>query len=106
MKNYYELLEINQDASPLEIQQAYKTVLSRYNPNDFSGEARAVVEKSIADAKEAYSILSDTFLRQQYDKELGINNQVNQKKQAEQEKEDYFNKQKEILKSIEELEKT
>ncbi len=92
MKNYYEILEVKETASQLEIERAYKSIIKRYNPNDFSGEARKVVEKRLADVKEAYSILSDEFLKKQYNKDLGLSTE---EQKIEEEK---------ILKKIEELE--
>ena len=83
MKNYYEVLEVKQDASQVEIEQAYKSIIARYNPNNYTGEARSIVEKRLQEVKEAYSILSDNFLRDQYNKEIGIK----QEKQYNQEQE-------------------
>lgn len=97
MKNYYEILEVSQNASIVDIERAYKSILIRYHPESFAGEARTIVEKKIENVKEAYSILSDEFLRDQYDKEIGIQH-VKQKqqdtreelKQMQQQREEFY----------------
>lgn len=83
MKNYYDILGVETNESISNIEKAYNTVVSKYNPDSFQGEAKELVEKRLADAKEAYSVLSDEFLRSQYDKELGIEN-TKYKEQKEQ----------------------
>lgn len=83
MKNYYDILGVETNESIRNIEKAYNTVVSKYNPDSFQGEAKELVEKRLADAKEAYSVLSDEFLRSQYDKELGIEN-TKYKEQKEQ----------------------
>lgn len=70
MKNYYEILEVNEKASKEIIENAYKTLLQRYKPEDFSGEAQNLVKEKVKEINEAYKIISDDFLREQYDLEL------------------------------------
>lgn len=67
MKNYYEILEVNQKASKEVIEKAYKVLVMKYHPDSQSGQ---VNEDKIKDINEAYKILSDDFLREQYDNEL------------------------------------
>ena len=68
-KNYYEILEINRNASQEIVEKAYKTLVTKYNPDNFRGDAKELVQKKIDDVKESYSILSDEILRKEYDKD-------------------------------------
>lgn len=70
MKNYYEILEVNQKASGEIIEKAYKVLVKRYHPDLYTGEKRQYAEQKIKDINEAYKILSDAFLKEQYDAEL------------------------------------
>lgn len=63
MKDYYEILEVNKKASGEMIENAYKTLSKKYKNQNSN-------EKDINDIVEAYKILSDVFLREQYDLEL------------------------------------
>ena len=70
MKNYYEILEVNQKASKEVIEKAYKVLVKKYHPDLYTGEKRQYAETKIKEINEAYRILSDEFLREQYDSEL------------------------------------
>lgn len=70
MKNYYEILEVNQRASKEVIEKAYKVLVKKYHPDLYSGEKQQYAEKKIKEINEAYNILSDEFLKEQYDNEL------------------------------------
>ena len=70
MKNYYEILEVNQKASPEIIEKAYKTLVKKYHPDLYSSVQKREAEMKLKDINEAYNILSDSFLRAQYDLEL------------------------------------
>ena len=63
MKNYYEILEEI-------IEKAYRVLVKKYHPDLYVGEKRNDVEQRMRDINEAYRILSDAFLREQYDTEL------------------------------------
>lgn len=71
MKNYYEQLEVNSKASLEIIEKAYRVLAKRYHP-DLQREpsSRKYAEDRLKEINEAYRILSDTFLREQYDSEL------------------------------------
>lgn len=84
MKNYYEILEVNQKASGEIIEKAYKVLVKKYHPDLYTREKRAYAEQKIKDINEAYKILSDIFLREQYDTEL--------QKQLEQEQINRYDK--------------
>lgn len=70
MKNYYEILEVNQKASKEIIEKAYKTLVKRYHPDLYSSVQKKEAEVKLKEINEAYNILSDGFLREQYDLEL------------------------------------
>ena len=42
MKNYYEILEVNQKASSEVIEKAYKVLVKKYHPDLYNGEKRRV----------------------------------------------------------------
>lgn len=72
MKNYYELLEVSEKASPEVIKKAYTTLVKKYHPDlQPDGEKKAAEEK-IKEINEAYEILSDKVKRANFDKKLQI----------------------------------
>ena len=70
MKDYYGILEVNEKASQEIIEKAYKTLVKKYHPDLYSSVEKREAERKLKDINEAYNILSDTFLRSQYDLEL------------------------------------
>lgn len=66
MKNYYSILEVDENASKEVIDKAYKVLVKKYHP-DLQLDSKN--EEKIRDINEAYRVLSDDFLREQYDKE-------------------------------------
>ena len=77
MKNYYEILEVNPKASKEIIEKAYKVLIKKYHPDLYKGESRIYAEEQTRQINEAYKILSDEFLREQYDKEIEKENMFN-----------------------------
>jgi len=63
--DYYALLEVHPNASNTVIQKAYRALVQQYHP-DHHG-AGAVAEERLKQINEAYAVLSDATLRQQYD---------------------------------------
>lgn len=91
MKNYYDLLEVSSKASKEVIEKAYKVLIKKNHPDMHNPDLEKKYENYIKDINEAYAVLSNDFLREQYDKELisekqkeytNYNQNVNQK-QAE-----------------------
>lgn len=76
MKNYYEILEVNQKASIEIIEKAYKVLAKKYHPDLYTGEKRVYAEKKLKAINEAYHVLSDEFLREQYDNEIYNQNRI------------------------------
>ena len=70
MKKYYEILEVNPKASIEIIEKAYKVLARKYHPDLYEGEKKIYAEHKMREINEAYKILSDDFLREQYDSEL------------------------------------
>ena len=70
MKDYYGILEVNEKASQEIIEKAYRTLVKKYHPDLYSSIEKIEAEKKLKDINEAYNILSDSFLRSQYDLEL------------------------------------
>lgn len=77
MKNYYEILEVNPKASKEVIEKAYKVLVKKYHPDLYRGEKQQYAEKRTKEINEAYNVLSDEFLREQYDSELERQKEVN-----------------------------
>lgn len=70
MKDYYEVLEIAQDASQDEVKSAYKELVKIYHPDrlgDISEQRRKKIESKLKEVNEAYETLSDPLKRAEYD---------------------------------------
>lgn len=73
MKNYYEILEVSQKASPEVIEKAYKVLVKKYHPDLQENDDKLEAEQKIKLINEAYDILSDEVKRAKYDKEIKNN---------------------------------
>lgn len=69
-KNYYDILEVNKNASPEIIEKAYKTLIKKYHPDLQENELKNEYEEKIKKINEAYEILSDTEKRRIYNLNL------------------------------------
>ena len=95
MKNYYEILEVNQKASKEVIEKAYKVLVKKYHPDLYANQTSSESDKKIKEINEAYEVLSNDFLREQYNLEL--------QKEEFKKKEDIKEKKKSSQEEIEEL---
>ena len=69
MKNYYEILQVNEKASKEIISKVYKVLAKKYHPDANPDNAEEASEK-FKEISEAYEILSDDQKRSDYDAEL------------------------------------
>ena len=69
-KNYYDLLELDKNATTEEIKKKYKKLALKYHPDrntDSNTETKADNEKKFKEITEAYNVLSDDKKRKDYD---------------------------------------
>lgn len=64
LKDYYSILEILPSASPEEVKKAYRRLAQLYHPDKNNNDAYASAQ--FAEIKEAYEVLSNTNLKDQY----------------------------------------
>lgn len=69
-KNYYDILQINQNASPEIIDKAYKTLAKKYHPDLQEENNKKEAEEILKEINEAYEILSDPNKKALYDQNL------------------------------------
>lgn len=72
-KNYYDILQVNQNASPEIIEKAYKTLAKKYHPDLQPEENKKQAEEILKDINEAYEILSNPTSKADYDNSLNEN---------------------------------
>ncbi len=65
-EDYYEILGVSRDASLDEIKRAYKKLAKKYHPDLNQGNKE--YEEKFKKINEAYKVLSDSKLREQYDR--------------------------------------
>ena len=65
MRDFYDVLGVSKDAPGDTIKKAYRKLALKYHPDKNPGDEGA--EKNFKEAAEAYSILSDSQKRSQYD---------------------------------------
>ena len=70
MKNYYEILEVDKNASQEVIEKAYRALAKKYHPDLQQGSKQAEYAEKMKIINEAYDVLSDNFKRQQYNQKL------------------------------------
>lgn len=70
MKNYYEILEVDKNASDEIIKVAYKALVKKYHPDLKEGNAKINAENKIKQINEAYDILSNPEKKYEYDQNL------------------------------------
>src|SRR5215467_8788842 len=66
MRDLYEVLEVDRQASPSDLKKAYYRLAKKYHPDHNPGDKEA--EDKFKEASNAYSILSDDEQRQRYDR--------------------------------------
>ncbi|KAI9490545.1 hypothetical protein BDB00DRAFT_837611 [Zychaea mexicana] len=67
-RDYYKILDVARDADSRDIKKAYRRKAQEWHPDKYSGDlSKEEVEKKMADINQAYEVLSDDEMRQQYD---------------------------------------
>lgn len=66
--NYYNILQIEETASPEEIKQAYHKMARLFHPDNYNG-SKEDAEEQMRKINEAYDVLSDVEKRSLYDEE-------------------------------------
>ena len=69
-KNYYDILQINQNASPEIIEKAYKTLAKKYHPDLQEEVNKKEAEEILKEINEAYEVLSNPDKKALYDQNL------------------------------------
>lgn len=70
MKNYYEILEISENASPEIIEKAYRVLAKKYHPDAQPRDKLYWAEVNFKEITEAYQVLSNAALKNEYDMQL------------------------------------
>ncbi len=65
MKDYYQILGVDRNATEEEIKRAYRRLAMKYHPDRCSGDKEA--EEKFKEINEAYEVLSDPEKRARYD---------------------------------------
>ena len=78
MKNYYEILEVDKNASREVIEKAYRTLVKKYHPDLQQGLKRQEYAEKMKEINEAYDILSNEIKREQYNQKLQNEHMKNQ----------------------------
>ena len=69
-KNYYEILEVDRNASPEIIEKAYKTLAKKYHPDLQDDSHKKEAEETFKMINEAYETLSNPEQRSLYNQKL------------------------------------
>ena len=70
MRSHYEVLGVSSSASDDAVRQAYLALARKYHPDFHGGAARASAEASMQRVNEAWTVLSSTDRRRDYDQSL------------------------------------
>ena len=70
MKNYYEILEVDKNASAEVIEKAYKTLAKKYHPDLQQGAGKYEAAEKMKIINQAYDVLSDNAKRTEYNQKL------------------------------------
>ena len=73
--NYYEILEVNENASIEVIDKAYRVLAKKYHPDVYEGDKKQA-EAMMQKLNEAYDVLSDVNKRSNYDAILKRKKQI------------------------------
>jgi len=68
---YYEVLNIKKNATDKEIKNAYRALAKKYHPDTYEGN-KSVAEEKMKQINEAYDVLSNKELKEQYDEQFRV----------------------------------
>ncbi len=68
--DYYKLLGVSYQATPVEIKRAYRAAMKRTHPDKFAPDQRGEAETRARELNEAYNVLSKPDAKQRYDLQL------------------------------------
>ena len=71
MKNYYQIIGIDTDASQETIKNAYLLKIKKYHPDLYAGDKNFALQKT-SELNEAYEVLKDETKRAEYNKKINI----------------------------------
>lgn len=66
-KNYYDILQINKNASPEIVEKAYKVLAKKHHPDLQQEDDKKQAEDILKEINEAYEVLSNPEKKAQYD---------------------------------------
>lgn len=69
-KNYYEILEVDKNASKEIIKKAYSTLVKKYHPDLQTNDVKHLYEEKLKLINEAYDTLSDDDKRNNYNETI------------------------------------
>ena len=80
--NYYEILEVSQNASKEVIKNAYRALIKKYHPDSYTGD-KEYAQEILKKINEAYEVLIDDNKRLLYDYDNGFKIDPNAPKDIE-----------------------
>ena len=89
-KNYYEILEINNNATESEIKKSYRKLALKWHPDKNPNDVELATQK-FNEISEAFEVLSDTQKRNQYDLFGNINSSSGPKQNPQDIYNNFFN---------------
>ena len=90
MKNYYEVLEVNETASQEVIERVYKLLAKKYHP-DMNLDNPKEAEEKFKEVTTAYETLSNPDKRKKYDDELAYERHQSETISYASEENNYYN---------------
>lgn len=96
--NYYEILELKQEASADEIKKSYRRLAMKFHPDRNSGDKKS--EDNFKRINEAYITLSDYQKKKDYDFSLSLSNNFSKENSSFKNSESFNNSFEDIFKNF------